>query len=180
MTSVLLRRDLRCQETMLHSLGGAPHIRVQRTGLGNTQPARPPAACPGSDLRVDIWVSPPGHFEVPYVKIFIQGNAKILEKKSVEKSVHLSLLQEIMFLPWRMLLFMCILFAFLSLGCHIVAVRLFFLDFLAIRVQRCHESWRLGRILLVNTGVPTAGRQNHNLFWKHSFKLKMINLYLSS
>lgn len=49
---------------------------------------------------------------------------------------------------------------------------LFSLLFWHLKCKGAHENWGFGRILLVNTGVPTAGRESHNLFWKHSFGLK--------
>lgn len=49
---------------------------------------------------------------------------------------------------------------------------LFPLPFWHLECKGAHENWGFGRILLVNTGVPTAGIESHNLFWKHSFGLK--------
>lgn len=92
---IVPEKDLRCRvAVLLQPLGDAPHIRVKRTAdLGNIQKSLQDMCIPGSDPRVDIWVS--GHLGLPY-ESFHPGQCQNLpEKTSIEKSVQLSLLQKL-------------------------------------------------------------------------------------
>lgn len=97
--------------------------------------------------------------------------ANVKRELSVVKCIYLSLCRENRFPFWKMLLFAGIFFAFQSLGCHKLDVRLPCPSFLEIRMSRCPRGQGVWQDATHECRVPGSGIQRHSLFWKHSFVL---------